>query len=112
MDRIDATAAVHRLRELRSRRQILIHMHPHRRERFMPDQALIRYLLEPKELFARAYAQYVTVRSSDLRLLTQLQEAQRDLFLGMVYHQYWNDDDFGPVLRAFDRLMRQRRWIE
>ena len=112
MDRIDATAAVHRLRELRSRRQILIHMHPHRRERFMLDQALIRYRLEPKELFARAYAQYVTVRSSDLRLLTQLQEAQRDLFLGMVYHQYRNDDDFGPVLRAFDRLMRQRRWIE
>jgi hypothetical protein len=112
MDRIDSTLAVHRLRELRSRRQILIHTHPHRRERLTLDQALIRYLLEPRELFARAYAQYVAVRSEDLRLLTQLHEVQRDLIVGMVYHQQWDQEDFLPVFEAFDRLLRWRRWIE
>jgi hypothetical protein len=112
MDRIDATVAVHRLRELRSRRQVLIHTHPHRRERFTLDQALIRYLLEPRELFARAYAQYVAVRSGDLRFLTQLHEVRRDLIVGMVYHQQWDQTDFLPVLEAFDQTLRWRRWIE
>jgi hypothetical protein len=112
MQAIGDTMAVRRLRELRSRRQVLIRTHPHRRERFTLDQALISYLLEPREIFARAYAQYVAVRSGDLRLLTQLQEVQRDLFVGMVYHQQWDQEDFLPVRGAFDRMLRWRRWIE
>lgn len=112
MDRIEATGAVHRLRELRSRRQILVRIHPHRRERFTLDQALVSYLLEPRELFARAYAQYVAVRSGDLRLLTQLHEVRRDLIVGMVYHQQWDQEDFLPVLAAFDWALRWQRWIE
>jgi hypothetical protein len=111
MQSIGGTAAARRLHELRGMRQVLIHIQPHRRERFTLDQAFINYLLEPRELFARAYAQYVTVRSGDLRLLTQLQEAQHDLFVGIVYHQQWDADDFQPVLGAFDRMLRGRRWI-
>ncbi len=112
MRAIDDTVAVRRLVGLRARRQVLIQVRPSRRERFTLDQALISYLLEPKELFARAYAQYVAVRSADVRLVTQLEATRRDLFLGMVYHQQWDEEDFASVLVAFDRMLWRRRWIE
>jgi hypothetical protein len=112
MDAIDGTAATRRLRDLRSRRQILLRIQPHRRERFSLDPRLIDYLLEPKEQFARAYAQYVATKSADAHLMAQLQSVRRDLFLGMVYHQQWDDDDFVPALTAIDQMLRRRRWIE
>ncbi len=98
--------------ELRARRQVLIQLQARRRERFTLDQALISYLLEPMELFARAYAQYVAVRSADARLVAQFDATRRDPFLGMVYHQQWDQEDFASVLVAFDRMLRRRRWIE
>ena len=78
MQAIGNTMAVRRLLDLRSRRQILIRVQPHRRERFTLDQTLISYLLEPRELFARAYAQYVSGRSADAILVAQIQVTQRE----------------------------------
>lgn len=106
------TSAVRRLLELQTRKQVLIRAHGRRDERFVLDQTLISYLLEPKELFARAYAQYVAMRSIDARLAAQLDAARRDVFLGMVYPHHWNDEGFAPVARVFEQMLWRRRWIE
>lgn len=65
-------------------------------------QPYLRYLLAPWEQFARAYSQWVTIRSQDRTLLAQLRDARPP---GGLSTQ-WDDDDFKPVAEALDDLFR------
>lgn len=69
------------------------------------DRDDFSYLLEPEELFARSYAQYIAVRSGDAALLEDLLAGQR-----IVYPEQWEDRDFEAVGAAFDQLMEGLGW--
>ena len=66
--------------------------------------------LSPEEAWARSYAQYVAVRSSDPGLLSGL-EAARTPEPGRVYHLLqWDDDDFRSIAEAIDALFGRLKW--
>jgi SPP1 gp7 family putative phage head morphogenesis protein len=64
--------------------------------------------LKPTELWARAYAQYVAVRSSDPTLLAQLDKIRT----GVQPWRQWSDADFAPVAAAIDQLFKSKGWIK
>ncbi|MEL7169315.1 MAG: hypothetical protein AAGN64_08195 [Bacteroidota bacterium] len=64
------------------------------------------YLLRPRELFARSYAQYLATRSGNRQMREQLDE-----ILGSAEDfEHWTDDDFAPIADAFDHLFDQLLW--
>lgn len=65
------------------------------------------YLLTPHELFARAYSQWVAIRSQDPKLMSGL-EAFRNLKTSVPYQ--WADADFSPVADAFDAAFKTIGW--
>lgn len=81
------------------------------RVRFKVDRKNVAYLLEPKEQFARAYAQYIAVRSRDEVMLRQLENKLGDLVTQGVYCQQWMGDDFLPIALEFDRLLHRKGWL-
>ncbi len=79
--------------------------------RFKVNQRDVAYLLEPKEQFARAYAQFIAVRSQDETMLEQLEDKLGDSLTQGIYCQQWMDDDFVPISSEFDRLLRRKGWV-
>ncbi len=58
------------------------------------------YLLDVREIFARANTQYVATRSQSPVLLEQLNDVREFEF----YPEQWSDDDFAPIAAEFDSL--------
>jgi SPP1 gp7 family putative phage head morphogenesis protein len=73
------------------------------------DRDYIRYLLREKELWARAYSQWVAVRSNDKRMLEQVRKTREDEHPGTAA-SLWADEDFEPVAQAIDDLMETMNW--
>lgn len=74
--------------------------------RVQVDQARIRfYLLRPRELFARAYAQYIATQSGDPVLRGGL-----DRYRMSTLPWQWEDRDFEPIAEAFTRLLEGVGW--
>jgi hypothetical protein len=70
----------------------------------------VRYLLQPEELFARSYAQYVAVRSQDGTLVEQV-IAEREIVRGQPFFAVqWEQSDFEPIADAFDLVFQRRGW--
>ncbi|MEO3974364.1 hypothetical protein [Streptomyces sp. CAU 1734] len=76
---------------------------------FKPSEA--PYFIQPRELFGRAYAQWIALRSGDPVLLAQLDRILRlgqnsTLISGpsIGYQRQWELDDFAPVADALDDL--------
>lgn len=69
----------------------------------------VRYLLQKRELWARAYSQYVATRQRDPVTLEQL------AFVKGRSNRYaasqWDDDDFEPIAAEMDRLFERLGWI-
>lgn len=65
------------------------------------------YLLMPPELFARAYAQWITTKSGSRQLKSEL-DAFSQGWRSHGYSAQWNDKDFEPISREFDRLFQRR----
>jgi len=73
------------------------------------DGKYLRYLTDTKEVWARAYAQYIAHRSADVEMQSQLKQLRQRL--GQVYYpSQWDDDDFAPIAEAIDRLMLKLGW--
>ncbi|MER5769561.1 phage minor capsid protein [Streptomyces sp. NPDC001985] len=80
------------------------------------DHPHVDYLATATEMFGRAYAQWIAVRSGDPVLLAELLRA-RDEALGREvvharggvrgYPGYWSDRDFVPIAEALDDVFRQ-----
>ena len=69
----------------------------------------LKYLMAPRELFARAYAQYVAWRSGDETMLGQI---DRVLALqGSNKLRQWPYADFLPLIYRFDRLFEAQGWL-
>jgi hypothetical protein len=74
------------------------------------DKEYIRYSLKTQELWSRAYAQYLALRSGDATLRAEI-DSLRDPTPGRVYRDLqWADDDFAPIADAFDDLLRRHLW--
>jgi hypothetical protein len=105
---IDRTETLHRLRSLRTRRQAIVDERG-RREIEPIRQQRVAYLLEPREIFARAYSQFIAWESGDAVLAAQL-EFLRSTRRVRVYHDFWTDADFAAVVHELRQLLGRRRW--
>lgn len=66
------------------------------------DRRYISYLINDTEQFARAYAQYVGLRSQNPRLRAITSRAHG------AYPTQWNDKDFEPIAAALDKLFAKK----
>lgn len=64
------------------------------------------YLLTDKEIWARAYSQYIAERSHSNPLKAQLQAR-----LAATEFEQWTTEDFAPVAKAIDKLFTKLGWI-
>ena len=69
----------------------------------------VRYALENRELFARAYAQFIATESGHPTLRRELLHALES-FEGKAYGSHWSDDEFKPIRDEFTRLFRALKW--
>jgi hypothetical protein len=63
------------------------------------------YLAGESETFARAFTQYVAIKSGDPALISQLQMGQK----GTV-PKFWSDDEFKPIMAEFDKMFIDLGW--
>lgn len=67
----------------------------------------LRYLLDPVEIWARAYAQYIAEKSGDAVLLQNVRISSA----GYPGKQ-WTEADFAPIRAAMDALFQKLGWIK
>jgi len=65
------------------------------------------YLLKPRELWARSYAQYIVTKSGDPLLLAELDRVRK----GPEPWRQWTDAEFRPILKQMDKLFRKKGWV-
>ena len=69
------------------------------------------YLRNPKELWARSYAQYIARKSGDKILMEELEKTVKCTY-NDLYHAQWDTDDFAPIMEAMDQLFQAKKWIK
>ena len=72
--------------------------------------AAFAYLGSRREMFARAYAQYVAWRSGDAALLSQIDAELADESF-IVQHRQWPYAEFLPIALQFDMLFERVGWL-
>ena len=81
-----------------------------RHEQRRKDAQKLRYLLDPVEIFARAYSQYISWRSGDDALLSDIDRWMRMQAPGDQLRQ-WPYEDFLPLIWRFDTLFQSQGWL-
>jgi hypothetical protein len=106
---IDSTRAVQKLEDLRDAGSI-----PYKFSDGIVRQARVREiannLLDPWELFSRSYAQFISETSGSAKLASQIQGFRNPENPSSVVPQFWDEDDFGDVTRAFKSLIIELGW--
>lgn len=69
------------------------------------------YLALDQELWARAYAQYITWKSGDQRMKDQLDTILQSPLMGDRLSQ-WQHDEFVPIAQEIDTLFEVMGWIK
>lgn len=59
----------------------------------------VAYYRKPIEVFARAYSQYIAVRSQNPEMLRHLEESRNK-----GYKILWTDEEFEPIAKQFDAM--------
>jgi hypothetical protein len=72
----------------------------------------INYLLDDAEIWARAYAQYIAIRSGDSVMKAQLDRERDRSVANVVFPRHWEDDDFAPIAARIDALFLKLGWIK
>lgn len=72
------------------------------------DYDFVRYLLNPREMFARSYAQWIATETGDVGLLKEILE---DETFG-PYPGQWSPEDFAPLAKAFRKVFKTAGLIE
>lgn len=104
MRRLDDTPEVRRLRGLLSEPHVTWET-PAGPVEVPVEPSFVLYLLRRREMFARAFAQWVAARSEDPTLLAQLDRARV-----RPYPAQWTETSFAPVAEAFDRMAEEQGW--
>ena len=71
-----------------------------------------KYLLSNHEIFARAYSQYIAVKSNDAEMLAVLKNRQGKWVNGKPYPNQWDDDDFIPLFDEIENIFKKVGWIK
>lgn len=66
------------------------------------DHDYVRYLLDPREVFARSYAQWIATETGDASMLKEILE---DGTFG-PYPGQWSEEDFAPIAKAFRKVFK------
>ena len=67
----------------------------------------LKYLLQPGELFARSYEEYIALGTKNKKLAEEL----RNSILSSVFiPRYWKQEDFNQIAEAFDELFEDLGW--
>ena len=75
---------------------------------WLARQGRYDYFLRPRELFARAYAQYAAWRSGDRTMLDQIDRILAD---PQNKHRAWPYADYLPLIHRFDTLFEDQGWL-
>lgn len=67
---------------------------------------VLEYQLDPAEIWARSYNQYVARRSGETDVLANVKQGKRDI-LGV---EQWTSEDFQEIETAIDEVMRSLGW--
>lgn len=69
----------------------------------------IAYLLDPWELWARSYAQYIAGSSANAEALRQLNICRNEMELQAIGRQ-WPDNDFAAIAQAIEAVLKGLGW--
>jgi len=73
-------------------------------------RGVVKYLLQPEELWARCYSQWIATKTLDQTLLNELWKYQNsNNFITKSFH--WSDDEFRPIARKIETLFSAKGWI-
>lgn len=72
------------------------------------DRRYVDYLLSNHEIWARAYAQYIAMKSGDKAMLDGLDRVRN--YGGPGGLSQWTDADFAPIMKAIDDLFEKLGW--
>jgi hypothetical protein len=101
-DAVAQTESIQQLHHLKSAPQI-----PGFGRNAKAPREYISYLLQRREIWARAYSQYIAIRSGDPRMLAELRRLQNDK---SPMKMQWDDADFEPVAAAIDKILEKKGW--
>lgn len=107
---VDASEAVQNLRALRGK-SLTVDMGKGKTVQVPVDSKHLDYLLKYDEIWARAYAQYISVRSESESMADEFYQAfnvPRERLVN--YREQWNAVDFRPIAEAIDKLFVQQGW--
>lgn len=71
-----------------------------------------RYLQRKHEIFARAYSQYIAIKSRNPEILADLRSRQGKPVGGKVYPVQWDDDDFLPLFNEIETIFKKIGWLK
>lgn len=75
------------------------------------NRGYLNYLMSDHEMWARSYAQWITIRSKEPELRRQLTMlVARDRGEALGYMRQWDDDDFEAIAVAIDDVMKEVGW--
>lgn len=63
-----------------------------------------QYTTTEKEIFARAYSQYIATKLNDKEMLESIEELSKNDF-------QWTTKEFKPIVKLFDKLIIEKGWI-
>jgi hypothetical protein len=74
----------------------------------LPHRAIIAlcYLLDPHEIVARSYAQYIAEKSKSQKLLKMIRSRNNSSKFG----EQWSSDSFRPILAEWDDILNSIGW--
>jgi hypothetical protein len=78
--------------------------------RFQKSKEEANYIRSIPELLARAYVQYIGIRTGQPELLKELGEQRSTKTYQLEYDEAWNDSDFQTIAQAFDQVLVSKRW--
>jgi SPP1 gp7 family putative phage head morphogenesis protein len=67
------------------------------------------YYVSPEEMFARAYSQYIAVKSKDPTLLAEIESVRTH---PVAFFTQWTDQAFGPIESALDAILKSYQMIK
>lgn len=75
------------------------------------DRDYLRYLIQPRELWARSYAQFIAVKSGDPTLRKQLDGLRGQSAWMSSYGVQWDEDDFLPISASIEAISHDLGWM-
>lgn len=73
------------------------------------DKNYVSYVTRRHETFARAYSQWIAIRSGSAMMLHDL-DVRREETRRSRYPDVWDNDEFAPIAAAMDRLFERQGW--